>query len=58
MRLGVSQLRQHLLEENSDVLELSEAFGQSEALTVRLKHITGMTPPDRARHYSVRFSWQ
>lgn len=42
IRLGVSVLRQHLLEENSDVVELSEAFGQSEALTVRLKHITGI----------------
>ncbi len=48
MRLGVSVLRQHLLEENSDVMELAEAFGQSEALTTRLKHITGWAP--RTRH--------
>lgn len=34
-------LRQHLLEESSDAVELSEAFGQSEALTTRLKHIIG-----------------
>ena len=41
MRLGVTILRQHLLEDSSDVVELSEAFGQSEALTTRLKHIIG-----------------
>lgn len=44
MRLGVTVLRQHLLEESSDVVELSEAFGQSEALTTRLKHIIGLSP--------------
>lgn len=37
-------LRQQLLEESSDVFELSEAFGQSECLTTRLKHITGTGP--------------
>lgn len=45
MRLGVTVLRQHLLEDSSDILELAEAFGQSEALTTRLKHIIGKPGP-------------
>ena len=40
-RLGVSALRQRMWAESSDFMELSEAAGQSEALTTRLRHITG-----------------
>ena len=36
-------LRQQLLEESSDIMELSEAFEQSESLTTRLKHVIGDT---------------
>ena len=43
-RLGVTILRQHLLQDSSDIVELSEAFGQSEALCTRLKHIIGLSP--------------
>lgn len=45
-------LRQQLLEESSDIMELSEAFEQSESLTTRLKHVIGDTasplPPSPA----------
>lgn len=40
--VGVASLRRQLLAEGADhfKLEAAEAFGQSEALTTRLKHIT------------------
>lgn len=40
--MGVASLRRLLLAEGADhfTLEAAEAFGQSEALTTRLKHIT------------------
>lgn len=41
MRLGVPARRLQILEEGSEILELSEAFEQTEALTTRLRHITG-----------------
>ena len=40
-RVGVYALRERLLEESSDMMEFSEEYGQSEAITTRLKHITG-----------------
>lgn len=50
MAVGVTVLTQRLWEESSDVLDLSEAYGQSEALTTRLKHITGNELPCPMKH--------
>ncbi len=44
--VGVGSLRRRLLAAGADNfrLEAAEAFGQSEALTTRLKHITCVSP--------------
>ena len=47
-RLGVTSLRRQMLAQSADVMQLglssAEAFGQSEALTTRLKHIIDAYP--------------
>lgn len=47
-RLGVTSLRRQMLAQSADIMQLglssAEAFGQSEALTTRLKHIIDAYP--------------